>query len=174
MFSWNNNKHVNILRLENHFNILWLKWRWAATSEIVPSNMCAQQRLKSACAIVQPDQSFSCLNEKTFASLTIQNAPMEDSDQNARMRRLFLKFFAGRICPQVHFLTLWVIYLQKMFDSSATHASWRTEGPELIYVFVCYLYFPQSFSAFYGCIPRIYYIIMWFVNEVVEYFTKAC
>ena len=42
---------------------------------------------------------------KKFASLTIQNALSEDSDQTARMRSL-IWIFAGRPCPKVRFLTL--------------------------------------------------------------------
>ena len=42
---------------------------------------------------------------RNFASLAIQNAPSEDSDQTAWMRRL-IWIFARRTCPKVHFLTL--------------------------------------------------------------------
>ena len=42
---------------------------------------------------------------RNFAYLAIQNAPSEDSDQTARMRRL-IWIFAWRTCPKVHFLTL--------------------------------------------------------------------
>ena len=47
--------------------------------------MCAQQRLKSDCA-VWSESSLSAW--RIFASLAIQNAPSEDSDQTARMRSL--------------------------------------------------------------------------------------
>ena len=40
-----------------------------------------------------------------FASLAIQNAHSEDSDQTAQMRRL-IWIFAGRTCPEIRFLTL--------------------------------------------------------------------
>ena len=40
-----------------------------------------------------------------FASLAIQKAPSEDSDQTAQMRSLIWNF-AGRTCPKVCFLTL--------------------------------------------------------------------
>ena len=45
---------------------------------------------------------------RNFASLAIQNAPSEDSDQTARMRRL-IWIFAGRTCPKVRFLMLQLI-----------------------------------------------------------------
>ena len=41
---------------------------------------------------------------RNFASLAIQNAPREDSDQTAWMRRL-IWIFAVRTCPKLHFLT---------------------------------------------------------------------
>ena len=65
---------------------------------------CAQRRLWPACACA--DWSESSLSAwRNFASLAIQNAPSEDSDQTARMRRL-IWIFAGRTCPTVRFLTL--------------------------------------------------------------------
>ena len=45
---------------------------------------------------------------RNFASLAIQNALSEDSDQTARMRRL-IWIFAGHTCPKVRFLTLRLI-----------------------------------------------------------------
>ena len=44
-----------------------------------------------------------------FASLAIQNAPSEDSDRTARTRSP-IWIFAGRACPTVCFLTLWLKY----------------------------------------------------------------
>ena len=44
---------------------------------------------------------------KNFASFAIQNVPSEDSDQTARIRRL-IWIFAGRTCPTVCFLMLWL------------------------------------------------------------------
>ena len=38
----------------------------AATFENVPSVMCAQRRLKSDCASLQPDQSHRCPHEETL------------------------------------------------------------------------------------------------------------
>ena len=43
---------------------------------------------------------------RNLASLAVQNAPSEDSDQTARMRRL-IWIFAGRTCPKVPFVRLW-------------------------------------------------------------------
>ena len=45
---------------------------------------------------------------RNFAPLAFQNVPSEDSDQTLRKRRL-IWIFAGRKCPQVRFLTLWLI-----------------------------------------------------------------
>ena len=42
---------------------------------------------------------------RNFASLAIQNAPSEESDQTARMRRL-IWIFAGRTSPKERFSTL--------------------------------------------------------------------
>ena len=52
---------------------------------------------------VWPESLLSVLGN--FASLAIQNAPSEDSDQSARMRRL-IWIFAWRTCPKVRFQTL--------------------------------------------------------------------
>ena len=63
-----------------------------------------QQRLKSACASAQSDQSFLSV-WRHFASLPIQNAHSEYSDETARMRRLIWNF-AGRTISTIHFRTL--------------------------------------------------------------------
>ena len=52
----------------------------AATSETVPSYMCIQQKLKSACTSAQSDQNLRCSNEKTL-HLGYPNAHSKDSDQ---------------------------------------------------------------------------------------------
>ena len=39
---------------------------WTATSGNVPSDKCAQRRLKSACACAQSDQSICCMHEDTL------------------------------------------------------------------------------------------------------------
>ena len=55
-----------------------------------------------------------------FASLTIQNATSEDSDQTARMRRL-IWIFAGRTCPEVRFLMSRLIACKSMYCMLAHH-----------------------------------------------------
>ena len=72
--------------------------------EKVPSAMCAQRRLKSSCAAARCLFGSLLSAWRNFASLAIQNAPSEDSDQTARMCRL-IWIFAGRTCPKVRFLT---------------------------------------------------------------------
>ena len=80
------------------------------TSESLPSDMCAQRRLKSACASVQSDQSsFSA--KRNFASLAIQSASSENSDQTVPMRRL-VWLFTGRTYLKVRFLTQRLIWFQ--------------------------------------------------------------
>ena len=55
----------------------------AATSENVPSDMCAQRRLRSACATAQADQSLRCPLKETLQAQLSNNAISEDSDQTA-------------------------------------------------------------------------------------------
>ena len=50
---------------------------------------------------------------RNFASLAIQNAPSEDSDQTAHLRSL-IWIFAGRTCQKVRFLTLRPLLCHKM------------------------------------------------------------
>ena len=69
---------------------LWTKSKVSRTSyaamwENVPTDMPAQRRLKSACPFSQSDQS-SMPSWSNLASLAIQNAPSEDSDQTAHAR----------------------------------------------------------------------------------------
>ena len=81
----------------------------AATLENVPFHMCAQRGLKTACASAQSDQSLRCEHEEILHPWLSKNAPNEDSDQTARMRRL-IWIFAGRSCPKLRFLILRLIY----------------------------------------------------------------
>ena len=76
----------------------------AATWESVPSDMCAQVILKSACASAQFYQSSrsACRN---FAPLTIQNAPIEELDHSPQMIRL-IQVLSGRACQIVCVLML--------------------------------------------------------------------
>ena len=55
---------------------------------------------------VWSESSFSA--GRNFISLSIQNAPSENSDQTARMRSL-IWIFAGRTCPKLRSLTHWLI-----------------------------------------------------------------
>ena len=50
---------------------------------------------------------YSSSEWRSFASLVIQNAPREDSDQTARMRSL-IWIFTGHKCPKVRFLMFWL------------------------------------------------------------------
>ena len=53
---------------------------------------------------------------RNIASLAIQDAPSEDSDQTARMRRL-IWIFVGRTCTKVCLLMLRLIYLFELFPA---------------------------------------------------------
>ena len=57
--------------------------------------------VQSACESTQSDHRSQSLLSlwRTVAYLAIQNAPSEDSDQTARMRRL-IRIFAGCACPK--------------------------------------------------------------------------
>ena len=59
-----------------------------ATSENVLSDMCAQQRFRSACASALSDQNLRCPYEETLHAWLSKNVASEDSDQTARMCRL--------------------------------------------------------------------------------------
>ena len=74
-------------------------------SETVPSDMYAQRRFKSACASAQSDQSLS--SYRKFASLAIQNASSEDSDQTTQMHKVIL-ISTERTCSKVRYLTWWL------------------------------------------------------------------
>ena len=81
-----------------------------ATWENVPSDLCAQRKLKSACASVQSDQSFRCPHEE-LCIIGYPKCASEDSDQTARMRRL-IWIFAWCTCPKVRFMRFGLIYRQ--------------------------------------------------------------
>ena len=84
----------------------------------VPSDMCVQRRLKSACASVRSECSFSTWIN--FSFLLIQNAPSGNSDQTVRIRRL-IWIFAGRTGPNVRFLTLQFKWNDILATCSNTH-----------------------------------------------------
>ena len=46
------------------FHVILSSIIWVAMWEIVPSDMCAQRRLRSACAFAQSDQSLRCPHEE--------------------------------------------------------------------------------------------------------------
>ena len=66
-----------------------VRWReMCHNRENVLSDINTQRRLKSTCALAQSDQSPKLSARRSFASLAIQNAHSEDSDQTAQMRSL--------------------------------------------------------------------------------------
>ena len=69
--------------------------------------VCVPREDKSNWASAQSDQS-SLATWRNFASLAIQNAPCDDSDQTAWMRLIWI--FAGCTCLKVCFLILWLIW----------------------------------------------------------------
>ena len=73
---------------------------WVATPENVPSHMCAQRRLRSACTFAQSDQNL--LGLLWIAKDEKLHADNEDSDLTARMRRL-IWVFVGSTCQKVLF-----------------------------------------------------------------------
>ena len=58
---------------------------------------------------------FSLYTWRNVASLAIHDAPSEDSDQTARMRRL-LWIFARRTCPEAYCLTSWLTQVVKLLN----------------------------------------------------------
>ena len=78
---------------------------WAATWENVPSNMCAQRRLKSACASAQSDQSLRCPHEETLYPWLSKLRPLKILIRLCRL----IWIFVGRTYSKVRFLTLRLI-----------------------------------------------------------------
>ena len=99
----------------------WLLKANVRKRENVPSDMCAQRRLKSACGSVQFDQSS--LSPETLHLLAIQTAASEDSNQIVRMRML-IWIFAGRTCWKVRFLTFQHTLKEKLFVNWAKSLLW--------------------------------------------------
>ena len=62
------------------------KYVRAAKSESVPSDICAQQRFRSACAFAQSDQTLHCVHFWIAKVAKFLHADHEDSDQTAQMR----------------------------------------------------------------------------------------
>ena len=86
------NCSIIIVNQQYGFNI------WGATSENVPWTMRpTKTQISLRARAVWSESSLSAW--RNVAPLAIQNAPGEDSDQTARMRRL-IWIFAGRTCPK--------------------------------------------------------------------------
>ena len=73
-------KYTSLPFFKNKYNI-------AATSENVPSDMCARRRFRSACAFAQSDQHLHLAHIEQPRMQKFLHADNEDSDQTARMRR---------------------------------------------------------------------------------------
>ena len=72
-----------------------------AATWIIPSDTCAERRLKSSSASAQSDQSpLSAL--RNIASLSFQSSHSKDYDQTEQMRCL-ISIFAQRTCPKFVF-----------------------------------------------------------------------
>ena len=56
--------------------------------ENIPSDICVQRRLRSACASAQSDQSLRRPHEETLHLWISKNTPSEDSDWTAVVHRL--------------------------------------------------------------------------------------
>ena len=82
---------------------IWCNRHYESQREKVYLLTCKPKRLKSACACAQSDQYLAAW--RNHASLAIQNAHSEDSDQTVRTNKL-IWIFAGRTCPKVCFLTV--------------------------------------------------------------------
>ena len=99
--------------------------------------MCVQQKLRSACASAQSDQS-SLSAWRNSGLLAMHRAPSEDSDQPAHPRRL-IWVFAWRMRSKVRFLTLWPIL------RSGPHQSKLRNVHRTMYLLPC------TYRAFFIC-----------------------
>ena len=108
---WNTNKLDNLFCQMSHDMTKSTKW------------LCAQRRLRSACASTQSDQSLHCLPRRKLGSLAVCWAHSEDSDQTGMPRLIWV--FAG------HTLILLVLSCHgsnalnravKMFESRRTNS----------------------------------------------------
>ena len=83
------------------------------TEQFLQDCMCAQRRLRSACASAQADQSHLCPLEDALHPW-LSTMLCEDSDQTARMRML-IWVFVGRTCSlAVDCFTVRQIYCRKL------------------------------------------------------------
>ena len=99
MKAGNNSQAIEKIQVRFHFldGMLWSEPRHSVSYTVVC--ICAQRRLRSACASPQSDQS-SMSAWRRFESLATLSVPCKDSDQNARMRSL-IWVFAWRTCNLV-------------------------------------------------------------------------
>ena len=80
--------------------------------ENVLSDLCTQQRLRSACASIQSDQSLLLSTCGITGYFTIQRLPNIESGQIVQTCRL-LQVFTQLIYAKVHFLALWLNWISK-------------------------------------------------------------
>ena len=86
-------------------------WEKCTFWHVRPTKILITLRMRTVWSVSACAQSESSLSAwRNFASLTIPNAPSEDSDQTARLRSL-IRIFAGRTLPMGGFLTLRLILL---------------------------------------------------------------
>ena len=71
--------------------------------ENVASYMCPLRRLKSDCVSAQSDLSLRCPHDETLQPWLSKMRPVKI------LIRLRICIFAGRTCPKVSFVTLWLI-----------------------------------------------------------------
>ena len=91
--------------------------KWASTSENVPICHVRPTTTQISLRIHAVWLESSLSARRNFASLAIRNAPSEDSDQTARMRRL-IWIFAGRTHPKVRFLTFGLVNMNNLIQSN--------------------------------------------------------
>ena len=134
--------------LENFPNDIW------AVSWQNQQMTCAQQRLRSAWASPQSDQSSLCA-QWLAKDASFLHADSEDSDQTGRMPRL-TRVFAGLTCHFVGFVTRWLISLWLILFVSLFNLSKK--------IHVCLL---QSILAF--SVPTVYDTATSWENLFMQY-----
>ena len=102
---------------------IWSKW--AGTWENLPSYMCAQQRLKSACASAQSDQCLRCPHEEALHPWLSEMRPVKILIR-PRMSRL-IGIFAGRTCTKVRPVKI-LVRLRECTSSSESSLGTMFEG----------------------------------------------
>ena len=102
------------------------------------SSLTISLRLKSVWTATHSDQ-FSFSAWRNFASLVIQNAPSEDSDQTAWIIRL-IWIFAELAYLKVHFLTLQLNYSWSSSQLSSCQELWIKGTHKEIIKFTIFYY----------------------------------